>query len=929
MAGLLRTIIEKRAILLCGAGVAKATSQHKYADWNGLIENGIYTCKDHSFGALKDDWVTGKLRDIREGDVIDKISVASQITARMRKTGTDTFNIWVRNIFSKLLVVDPALNQALGALGLAILTTNYDTLIEQVLKRDIATWKNPELCAKVLKSKSDAILHLHGCWKDPQSLVFDFNSYGQIVANDFIQTLLRCIEFNHSVIFVGMGEGLNDPNFHGFLSWAKDSFINSQTEHYLLVREGEVPTGLPDSIRIVVYGKTHADLPLFLEQLRKDAASSSGGGKPPVSITLNDHAMPSPVMTIAQPVVLREVQTEEAQTIIEDPSGNKASKILRDTARPNLGEMQDIIVLCVLQKMDKELLTPYWKEQLTDKLIYLGQDGDFFTNGVLNKEVWRSYRQYCRNHPDLTHGVVSKFEKIIETHLSGLYFRSPMYYEWCNYYLNIRSWKIGSAVLPELLKGWLMGWLAGKDFGAVIELASELSGANGDEEEIRAFLLDKARVNPAPPKLEYEDLQLLERQSLNTWAPIEKGYLYITIAYNYAMNEEYSVALYYFDLAFPLLNGDPPQVAIFGKAYLDAVATVFIPPIKESQINNCVQWLRTFKLTGSRGYKIARTFYMAGNYSMAVSLWEDRLVKSPGDVTTRSFLIKTLSLHLGKHTEAITVFNNAPETVKQRGFLCLEVAPAYLALEQYIQVESLYKQALSCNHVNRLVVHILLGRLYFTALNDLGAARTHFTAALKETGARSEILEANRWYLSLLIEEGKIEEAISFASGIEDVIDNTCEWAGVDCLNSIARDLYRLNYKLDLAESLIHTAIELKGTSVNTYQMLTPILVRRGNCAAASRYLSFWLAFSNDNTIELNWNHYSKMFQDLISQNEQDLAEVWFQYKTSLIWLMIRWAIRKSSGKAQTIVLAPAQLIIAERVYLQLTGKEAPDKFPS
>lgn len=927
MAGLLKVISEKKGIFLCGAGVAKATSQHKFADWNGLIEDGIYTCRNHSFGKLGEDWVNRKLQDVSAGDVIEKISVASQVTERMRGTGIDTFKIWVENTIGILTVKSNTLIKALGALQLPILTTNYDNLIEQVLMRDIVTWKSPEICARILKGNADGVLHLHGCWKDPESLVFDYNSYEQIVANNFVQTFLKILEFSHSMIFVGMGEGIHDPNFRGFLTWAKGAFLNSQTAHYLLVKEGEAPTGLPDSIRTIVYGKTHADLPGYLRGL-------SGAGKSSRSIWTTSYIKrnyPKPLRlppkATDQPAAPSDpVLSPDGQIIM---GGHKVDKVLQDT-KQNLDEMKDIIVLSVLQRMDKELLAAYWKEDLAEKLIYLENKHNFFTNGVLNKEIWSNWRTHWRNHPDFTYGVISKFEEIIDWQSRSISFEDDAYYNWYTHCLNIRSWKTGTPILPELLKGFLVGLLKGEDIQPIIELADEIQSSNATEKEMKTFLSDKASLSFASLKPEYKELLFLESQSVAGWQPYEKAYLYLLLAYHYSERKEYSIGLHYFDLAFPLLDVHLPQAGILENAYLDAVAAVFISPIGRSQMNTCMEWIRKFTFNAACMHKgIAKTLYMAEEYESAVIFWGLQLEESPDDLQVRGLLIKTLSFHLGRHKEAIEIFNTAPESAKKISAIYLQAASAHWKLKQYKHVERIYKQALQGKHVSKCNIHRLLGELYSQKLDNFRSARKHFIAALAEKGTTVDLLTANASYLELLTYTKKNAEAISLISPIEELINRTYSRMSIDRLNGIAWNLYKLNHRLDLAERLSMQSVEPEGDKVHAYHTLASILVRRGKCDRAQFYMSKWLDYTQDSLIKSYWNNYSMMFQDLIVQHKQAVAEEWLKEEDSSLWLMIRWALRKSTGKPQIIPLSEDLLPLAQIVYAQLVGKEVPNQFPS
>ena len=66
----------------------------------------------------------------------------------------------------------------LDALPGVLCTLNYDNLIETATKRRAITWKDANKTQEVLQGKiTDAVLHLHGWFDEPESVVLDMRSY--------------------------------------------------------------------------------------------------------------------------------------------------------------------------------------------------------------------------------------------------------------------------------------------------------------------------------------------------------------------------------------------------------------------------------------------------------------------------------------------------------------------------------------------------------------------------------------------------------------------------------------------------------------------------------------------------------------------------------------------------------------------------------
>lgn len=86
------------------------------------------------------------------------------------------------------------------------------------------------------------------------------------------QTMLQALRSLRTLLFVGCGDGLADPNFGAFLRWSREIFRTTEPRHFRLCRTGElvqVQAQHPPEERIfaVPYGPEHDDLGPFLRSL--------------------------------------------------------------------------------------------------------------------------------------------------------------------------------------------------------------------------------------------------------------------------------------------------------------------------------------------------------------------------------------------------------------------------------------------------------------------------------------------------------------------------------------------------------------------------------------------------------------------------------------------------------------------------------------
>src|SRR5690606_21423927 len=117
--------------------------------------------------------------------------------------------------------------------------------------------------------------HLHGVWDRPTSVIFGSDDYNRHGYAEAIQHLERALFTTKSLILIGFGAGLDDPNFGKLLSWHRKTFSESAVEHFRLARDSEVATlhatHGADNISVVSYGASHDDLPAFIADLCPDA----------------------------------------------------------------------------------------------------------------------------------------------------------------------------------------------------------------------------------------------------------------------------------------------------------------------------------------------------------------------------------------------------------------------------------------------------------------------------------------------------------------------------------------------------------------------------------------------------------------------------------------------------------------------------------
>lgn len=275
----LRGLIERRqVVVVVGSGVSMATNR-KSPTWHGLIESAIKRCQTLGATEAWCQMVTGQLALESEADML--LAAAELVHGKLLKHGGGEFSGWLRTMFEKLKPVDRTVIDALAALNVPLVTTNYDDLITKVTGLKPVTWKEPGIVTRVVRGDDRRVLHLHGHWEVPDSVVLGIRSYEAVKQSEHTQAVLKAFGVTKSFLFVGCGdEGLADPNFGNFLSWLAAFEADARVEHrhYRLVRSTEE---VEQNGRVfpLPYGDNYSDLPAFLQRLAPQPEKQLGGGK--------------------------------------------------------------------------------------------------------------------------------------------------------------------------------------------------------------------------------------------------------------------------------------------------------------------------------------------------------------------------------------------------------------------------------------------------------------------------------------------------------------------------------------------------------------------------------------------------------------------------------------------------------------------------
>lgn len=275
---LIEALASQRALLVVGSGISiAATGGTTTAAWQGLIEDGLERARDLR-PDLPTNWVHDSRKLLKSRSTPDLIVVAQRVTTALQEIPGNHYAKWLRDSIGVLSPVYPGILKSIADLGTPVATTNYDSLLEDFLNVPSVTWREPPAAQASFRSESKAIVHLHGHWRDPDSIVFGYESYGHAIGDVPSQALIRAMASISSLVFIGAGQGIADPNFSGIMAWLHESLPENLYPPIVLLRDSDAKKQYKDlsekGFSVLPYGPDYADLELFLADLAKDLPGS-------------------------------------------------------------------------------------------------------------------------------------------------------------------------------------------------------------------------------------------------------------------------------------------------------------------------------------------------------------------------------------------------------------------------------------------------------------------------------------------------------------------------------------------------------------------------------------------------------------------------------------------------------------------------------
>jgi hypothetical protein len=262
---------------IVGAGVSMATCETP--GWKALLTNGLVHLQDRG---LISDAVESKIKAALDTNNLTK--AAGLLQHEMGAPGGE-YAAWLETEFDdtqRTIISSSLISQILDLPSPLIATTNYDRLLERfdVRQRRPAIQTRPDELLGALRL--GGILHLHGIYTDPKSVVLSKSDYDAALKNNAYRKAIETIWLTRGMLFIGCSfDGISDRDFTGLFNWAYKTFGPSPRRHYALVAKSLATAANQrlfllghQHLQLVPFGTDRAKLPEFVRSLNPMATEA-------------------------------------------------------------------------------------------------------------------------------------------------------------------------------------------------------------------------------------------------------------------------------------------------------------------------------------------------------------------------------------------------------------------------------------------------------------------------------------------------------------------------------------------------------------------------------------------------------------------------------------------------------------------------------
>lgn len=266
----LQTLLkEDKVIPVIGAGVSHAAAN--LPGWKAAIENGLQFAE---LNRLDSDQIHAAREQLNSGN----LTGSADIMKALLGAPTHPFSNWLKDLFGEPVVRSPDLLDSIEDLcAPIILTTNYDKLLSarsRLRTREVFDWSDYEEVHGALSKNPRFILHIHGIWNKPDTIVLSKDDYANLAKKLGYKELLKKLWTDYHFLFIGCSrDGVMDEDFSSVFEFLNEWFPGRTHQHFILLNERDIegkahlPLLKQCNVAPISYGHDYSKLAEFINCL--------------------------------------------------------------------------------------------------------------------------------------------------------------------------------------------------------------------------------------------------------------------------------------------------------------------------------------------------------------------------------------------------------------------------------------------------------------------------------------------------------------------------------------------------------------------------------------------------------------------------------------------------------------------------------------
>lgn len=187
------------------------------------------------------------------------MNAADIAASYLRSSSNKGWQKFLRSQFHNLKIENDVIIRQIAFLDLRIATTNYDTVVEEILGLEPTLVTDLKALDR-LETYSRYVFHLHGIYSKPETVLWSSTDYSRRL-EDVIGLHIQNRIAERGLIMIGCGGTLDDPNFAQWRSFL--SRVRNDGIVFRLYCDEEQHSFSSDYISIR-YGRNFSDLGKFL-----------------------------------------------------------------------------------------------------------------------------------------------------------------------------------------------------------------------------------------------------------------------------------------------------------------------------------------------------------------------------------------------------------------------------------------------------------------------------------------------------------------------------------------------------------------------------------------------------------------------------------------------------------------------------------------